>query len=168
MMTTTPISDAVCEDILRALDDEAAFLTEVERCAAAMGSHPIGRAFPDDLVQQLVTLRRQIGVQQVKRAALQNQLTAISAKPQQSVRLSLVTAGPDLTQQLQERRVAVLNQTLSVQSYLKVVLGQLGEANSVLVAVLESILGSTTDTSRYDAEGRPAARISHVEGKRVA
>jgi len=165
---TTTIPDALCADILQVLDEEATFLADVQSCAAAMGKHPIGRAFPDDLIRQLVSLRKQIGQQQVRRATLQTQLAPLSKRPQRAVRLSTLSASPELTRRLQEKRSEILTQTLETQSFLKVALGQLGEANSVLVAVLESILGSATDNSRYDADGRPAPRISHVEGKRVA
>ena len=167
-MTTTPISDSVCAEILRLLDEESAFLTQIESSAATMGQLPVGRAFPDELIRQLVALRKQIGQQQIRRATLQTLLQQAVPASRRTVRLSTLEASPELNRTLQQRRVAVRRQTIMAQATLRAAMAQLNEANAVLVAVLESILGTATDLSRYDSEGRPTPRISHIEGKRVA
>lgn len=167
-MTTTPIPDSLCSEILRLLDEESAFLTQVETSATSMGQLPVGRAFPDELIRQLVALRKQIGHQQIRRATLQTLLQQAVPTSRRAVRLSTLEASPEMNRLLQQRRVAVRRQTIMAQATLRAALAQLNEANAVLVAVLESILGTATDMSRYDSDGRPTPRISHVEGKRVA
>ena len=62
----------------------------------------------------------------------------------------------------------MLHKALTVESVLRTVLVQLSESNAVLNAVLESVLGTATDASRYNSAGRPVMQTGHVEGRRVA
>ena len=167
-MTNSTITQQLSTELLQFLDDEAAFLTMLERCAARVGEHPVGKSFTNDLIEDLTTIQQQVGVRNQQRATLQRQLSVELLKTPAAIRLSTVTAGPAVTQKIQTRRREILQKALSVKSSLRTVISQMTESNAIVAAVLDAVLGAPVDRSRYDSKGKPVQQISHVEGRRVA
>ncbi|MEZ6126764.1 MAG: hypothetical protein R3C49_26905 [Planctomycetaceae bacterium] len=167
MMKNSTVSDQTAVSLLGFLDDELAFLSRVEQCADRLGKHPIAQAFQDELVNELISFREDIATRNQQRAITQARLAA-ECSTGKYPRLSTIRANAEVTELLQRRRREVLRKALTVESILRTVLVQLSESHAVLNAVIESILGAATDTSRYNSAGRPVLPGGHIEGRRVA
>ena len=167
-MSRAKIADQLCAEVLQYLNSETAFLQRVEDCAARIAAHPVGKAFPNELVEELVGIQRTVGGQNVRRATLQTLLATELEETPSAIRLSGISADSDTTRTLQTRRKEVLRKALSLEAGLRNVLGQLTESNVIVTAVLESVLNAPVDSSRYDSDGKPVQQVSHIEGQRVA
>lgn len=167
-MTNSTIPQQLGEELLSFLNKEAQFIATVERCAVSLSDHPVGQSFPNELIEQLTAVQKDVGVRNLERATLQRKLAGELLKTPAAIRLSDINAGAEVTEQLQTRRREVLKQARSAEGNLRTALNQMTESNAVVTAVLDAVLGAQVDRSRYNSDGKPVPQISHVEGQRVA
>lgn len=167
-MTQSSISPKLAAELLGFLDNEALFLEGVEQCAAALNAHPVGQAFTNVLIKQLSAIQVETGARNQERATMQRKLAGELMKTPAAIRLSEIEAEDEISEKLQSRRLEVLKHAKSAEISLRTVLGQMTEANAVVTAVLDAVLGAPIDRSRYNSEGKPVSPLSHVKGQRVA
>ena len=167
-MAKTTISDQLCSELIQFLDNEAVFLTGVEKCVQQIGRLPVGKYFSEDLADCLESIHADISGRNLQRATLQSQLAQQLGIAPGTVRLSALEASPEMTKRLQAQRNMVLQKALSLEFVLRIVLGQLSDSNVIVTAVLESVFGSPVDRSRYDQHGKALLQVSRIDGQRVA
>lgn len=166
-MTESTITQSLASELLRFLDHEERFLASIEACASALNGHPVGHAFPNELIEKLTAIQIESGHRNQERANIQRKLAGQLLKTPAAIRLSKIVCDGEINEQLQSRRQEVLKHAQSAENRLRTVLNQMKESNAIVTAVLDAVLGTPVDRSRYNSDGKPVSQISHVEGQRV-
>lgn len=151
------------------LTAEEVFVEMVRSAVSRIGRHPVGRSFSQDDVDGMIALRASISRRSQNRADIQTTMSlyAGSAAGSATTISGFISMIPELSD-LKDRCDQIRKSTLQGYTNLQLVLGQLRESQGIISVVLDATLGSQTDSSRYDANGRPVMKPGIVDGRRVA
>lgn len=161
--------DRLRQQLTEFLLAEEAFVEMVRSAVSRIGRHPVGKSFSQEDVDGMIALRASMNRRSQHRTELQARM-AVFAGPGVDSAMTIsgfLTLVPELAD-LKDRCAQIRKKTLHGYTNLQLVLGQLRESHAIISVVLDATLGSQTDSSRYDANGRPVVKLGIVDGRRVA
>lgn len=154
--------DQLSRNVLKLLDDEDTFLERTEKCVRRIAEQPVGKTFPKSLIEELINLHN-LTVQRVQQRSLLSSEIAKINDGRTPSRLSELSFGEETDLLLREKRGGVLKRAEQLRQDLRILIVQLRESGSVVSGVLDFIVGTVTDTSRYDANGRPVRHTTFAQ-----
>lgn len=161
--------DRLRQQLTEFLVAEEAFVDVVRSAVSRIGRHPVGKSFSQDDVDGMIALRASISRRSQYRAELRATMARFANSETDSAMTisAFISMIPELSD-LKEHCTRIRERTLQGYTNLQLVLSQLRESHAIISVVLDATLGSQTDSSRYDANGRPVVKPGLVDGRRVA
>lgn len=161
--------DRLRQQLAEFLEAEEAFVEQVRSAVSRIGRHPVGKSFSQEDVDGMIALRANISRRSQHRADLKAVMAGMAGAAATSAMTisAFITFFPELAD-LKDRCDKIRQRTLQGYTSLQLVLSQLRESHAIISVVLDATLGSQTDSSRYDSNGRPVVRSGLVDERRVA